>query len=101
MNRKKTREVFNNNEINDLRSICISNQWELIEIEHQNINSSLSFRTAINALTLPGLFIGSKKLNQKPISEFTLSNGITFDSTEVFQFNLSVGSVHCLTNELF
>ena len=95
------REVFRNNEINDLRSICISNQWELIEIEHQNINSSLSFRTAMNGLTLPGLFISSKKLNQKPISDFALSNGIAFDSTEVSQFNLSGGSVHCLTNELF
>ena len=98
MKRKKTREVFNNNEINDLKNICISNQWELIEIEHQNINSSLSFRTAMNPLTLPGLLIGIKKLNQKPISEFTLSNGITFDSTELFQLNLSGGSVHCLTN---
>ena len=95
------REVFRNNEINDLRNICISNQWDLIEIEHPNINSSLSFRTAMNGLTLPGLFIGSKKLNQKPISDFALSNGITFDSTEVSQFNLSGGSVHCLTNELF
>ena len=95
------REVFRNNEINDLRSICISNQWELIEIEHQNINSSLSFRTAMNGLTLPGLFISSKKLNQKLISDFALSNGIAFDSTEVSQFNLSGGSVHCLTNELF
>ena len=95
------REVFRNNEINELRSICISNQWELIEIEHQNINSSLSFRTAMNGLTLPGLFISSKKLNQKPISDFALSNRIAFDSTEVSQFNLSGGSVHCLTNELF
>jgi N-dimethylarginine dimethylaminohydrolase len=95
------REVFRKNEINDLRSICISNQWELIEIEHQNINSSLSFRTGMNGLTLPGLFISSKKLNQKLISDFALSNGIAFDSTEVSQFNLSGGSVHCLTNELF
>ena len=95
------REVFNKHEINDLRSICKSNQWELIEIEHQDINSSLSFRTAMNGLTLPGLFIGSKKLNQKPISEFALSNNIIFDSTSVSQFNLSGGSVHCLTNELF
>lgn len=95
------REVFRNNEINDLRSICISNQWELIEIEHQNVNSSLNFRTAMNGLTLPGLFIGSKKLNQKLISDFASSNGVAFDSTEVSQFNLSGGSVHCLTNELF
>ena len=95
------REVFRNNEINDLRSICISNQWELIEIENQDINASLSFRTAMNGLTLPGLFIGSKNLNQKQISDFALSNNIIFDYANVSQFNLSGGSVHCLTNELF
>ena len=95
------REVFSDNEINDLRSICKSNQWELIEIEHQDIDSSLSFRTEMNGLTLPGLFIGSKNLNQKQISDFALSNNIIFDSTSVSQFNLSGGSVHCLTNELF
>ena len=95
------REVFINNEINDLRSICRSNEWELIEIEHQDIDSSLSFRTAMNGLTLPGLFIGSKNLNQKQISDFALSNNIIFDYANVSQFNLSGGSVHCLTNELF
>ncbi len=95
------REVFSNSEINDLRNISKSNQWDLIEIEHQDIDSSLSFRTAMNGLTIPGLFIGSKNLNQKQISDFALSNNIIFDSTNVSQFNLSGGSVHCLTNELF
>ena len=95
------REVFSDNEINNLRSICRLNQWELIEIEHQDIDSSLSFRTAMNGLTLPGLFIGSKNFNQKQISDFALSNNIIFDSASVSQFNLSGGSVHCLTNELF
>ena len=95
------KEVFSDNEINNLRSICRSNQWELIEIEHQNVNASLSFRTAMNGLTLPGLFIGSKNLNQKQISDFALSNNIIFDYANVSQFNLSGGSVHCLTNELF
>ena len=95
------REVFSHKEINDLRSICRLNQWELIEIENQDIDSSLSFRTAMNGLTLPGLFIGSKNLNQKQISDFALSNNIIFDSASVSQFNLSGGSVHCLTNELF
>ena len=95
------KEVFSDNEINNLRSICRSNQWELIEIEHQDINASLSFRTAMNGLTLPGLFIGSKNLNQKQISDFALSNNIIFDYANVSQFNLSGGSVHCLTNELF
>ena len=95
------REVFSDNEINNLRSICRSNQWELIEIEHQDIDSSLNFRTAMNGLTLPGLFIGSKNLNQKQISDFALSKNIIFDYANVSQFNLSGGSVHCLTNELF
>lgn len=95
------REVFSNSEINDLRNISRLNQWELIEIEHKDINSSLRFRTAMNGLTIPGLFIGSKNLNQKQISDFALSNNIIFDSTNVSQFNLSGGSVHCLTNELF
>ena len=95
------REVFSDNEINDLRNICRLNQWELIEIEHQDTTLSLSFRTAMNGLTLPGLFISSQKLNQKKISDFALSNNVIFDSTSVSQFNLSGGSVHCLTNELF
>ena len=95
------REVFSHKEINDLRSICRLNQWGLIEIENQDIDSSLSFRTAMNGLTLPGLFIGSKNLNQKQISDFALSNNIIFDYANVSQFNLSGGSVHCLTNELF
>ena len=95
------REVFCNNEIDDLRNICRLNQWELIEIEHQDASSSLSFRTSMNGLTLPGLFISSRNLNQKQISDFALSNNIIFDSTNVSQFNLSGGSVHCLTNELF
>ena len=95
------REVFSSDEINDLRNICKLNQWELIEIENHDLNASLNFRAAMNGLTLPGLFIGSQKLNHKKISEFALSNGIIFDSTQVSQFNLSGGSVHCLTNELF
>ena len=38
---------------------------------------------------------------ENKIFEFGLSNNIVFDNTSVSQFNLSGGSVHCLTNELF
>ena len=55
----------------------------------------------MNGLTLPGLFIGGKNLKQKKILDFALSNNIIFDSISASQFNLSGGSVHCLTNELF
>ena len=95
------KEVFNNDEIINLRNICKINQWELIEIEHQNIQESINFRSSINGLTLPGLFIGSKKLNNKKILEFSSANKIILESTPASQFNLSGGSIHCLTNELF
>lgn len=95
------REVFSNKEITNLRNICKINDWDLIEIEHQHPNESLKFRTSMNGLTLPGLFIGSKEMRQNKIFEFGLSNNIIFDNTSVSQFNLSGGSVHCLTNELF
>ena len=39
--------------------------------------------------------------NEQEWKHIALSNNITFDSTNVSQFNLSGGSVHCLTNELF
>ena len=35
------------------------------------------------------------------IMEFVSTNQIEFIATNVSQFNLSGGSVHCLTNELF
>ena len=95
------KEVFNRNEFKNLKNICDKNHWDVIEVEHQNIQKSISFRTAMNGLTLPGLFISSEKLNHKAIIDFGLENDITFDFTSVSQFNLSGGSVHCLTNELF
>ena len=95
------KEVFNENEFKNFKNICDKNNWDIIEVEHQNIQKSISFRTAMNSLTLPGLFISSEKLNHKAIIDFGLENDITFDFTSVSQFNLSGGSVHCLTNELF
>ncbi len=95
------KEVFNNKEFQNLKNICTSNSWDLIDIENNNTTESINFRTSMNALTLPGVFIGSSKLNQKGIDEFCFGNDIILDTTSVSQFNLSGGSVHCLTNELY
>lgn len=95
------KEVFNKDELKNLRNICIKNCWELIEIEHHDFQKSIKFRTSMNGLTLPGLFISSGELNHKKIIDFCLANDIILDFTSASQFNLSGGSVHCLTNELF
>ena len=40
-------------------------------------------------------------IEDKRIMDFVRTNQIKFIATSVSQFNLSGGSVHCLTNELF
>ena len=88
----------NSNEFENLNKKML---LECIYCSSKNIQKSINFRTAMNGLTLPGLFISSEKLNHKAIIDFGLENDIKFDFTSVSQFNLSGGSVHCLTNELF
>ena len=55
----------------------------------------------MNCLTLLGLLVGTSMIEDKRIMEFVSTNQIEFIATNVSQFNLSGGSVHCLTNELF
>ena len=55
----------------------------------------------MNCLTLPGILISTDNINDSRTIEFIHENNIEFIVSEVSQFNLSGGSVHCLTNELF
>ena len=95
------KEVFNDNQFLNFSKICKENNWDIIEVEHKNENESIKFRTSMNSLSLPGLMIGSEALKDKKILNFTSANNITLDATPASQFNLSGGSIHCLTNELF
>lgn len=95
------REVFDDKNYNTLRDICKKHSWELLDIENQDMKKSLIARSAMNCLTLPGLLIGTSPINNKNVIDFTHQNNIQMHVANVSQFNLSGGSVHCLTNELF
>ncbi len=55
---------------------------------------------AVNALALPGVIIGSDRFVTPNAEEWIAKYGIRHIVTPVTQFQLSGGSIHCLTNEL-
>ena len=95
------KEVFDEKNYATLKELCSKYSWELIDIENYNQKKSLEARAAMNALTLPGFLISGAPIVSKKVKDFTSSNNIQMYISSVSQFNLSGGSVHCLTNELF
>jgi N-dimethylarginine dimethylaminohydrolase len=95
------KEVFDNKNYRTLRDICKKHSWKLLDIENQDRKKSLIARSAMNCLTLPGLLLGTSPIKNTNIIDFTHQNNIQMHVSNVSQFNLSGGSVHCLTNELF
>ena len=95
------KEVFDEKNYATLKELCSKYSWELIAIENYNQKKSLEARAAMNALTLPGFLISGAPIVSKKVKDFTSSNNIQMYISSVSQFNLSGGSVHCLTNELF
>ena len=95
------KEVFDEKNYATLKELCSQYSWELIDIENYSQKKSLEARAAMNALTLPGFLISGAPIVSKKVKDFTSSNNIQMYISSVSQFNLSGGSVHCLTNELF
>ena len=95
------KEVFDNKNYKVLKNLCSKHGWELIDIENYNQKQSLEARAAMNALTLPGILISGAPILSKKVKDFTAANNIQMHISSVSQFNLSGGSIHCLTNELF
>ena len=95
------KEVFDDKNYKVLKNLCSKHGWELIDIENYNQKQSLEARAAMNALTLPGILISGAPILSKKVKDFTAANNIQMHISSVSQFNLSGGSVHCLTNELF
>ena len=95
------KEVFDDKNYKVLKNLCSKYGWELIDIENYNQKQSLEARAAMNALTLPGILISGAPILSKKVQDFTAVNNIQMYISSVSQFNLSGGSVHCLTNELF
>ena len=95
------KEVFDDKNYKVLKNLCSKHGWELIDIENYNQKQSLEARAAMNALTLPGILISGAPILSKKVKDFTAANNIQMYISSVSQFNLSGGSIHCLTNELF
>ena len=55
---------------------------------------------AVNALPLPGVLIRPHKFTDPNIDKKLLELGVECIITPTTQFQLSGGSIHCLTNEL-
>ena len=55
---------------------------------------------AVNNLSVPGLLISSSRFSDPAIIETLNSMNIKLEISPVSQFQLSGGSIHCLTNEL-
>ncbi|MFL2983318.1 MAG: arginine deiminase-related protein [Candidatus Neomarinimicrobiota bacterium] len=69
--------------------------------ENDAIGTEIKIGTlAVNALPLPGLLIRPYQFSDPYIDQYLKTMGIEIIITKTSQFQLSGGSVHCITNEL-
>ena len=55
---------------------------------------------AVNNFSAPGLLISSSKFSEPSVEKYLKTKKIKIETSPVSQFQLSGGSIHCLTNEL-
>ena len=55
---------------------------------------------AVNNFSAPGLLISSSRFSEPSVAKYLSSKNIKMETSAVSQFQLSGGSIHCLTNEL-
>ena len=84
------------NKFSDLNNIKIINIPPIDSIGTNNIIGSL----AVNNFSAPGLLISSSRFSEPFVTKYLNSKNIKMETTPVSQFQLSGGSIHCLTNEL-
>lgn len=87
---------------NELITFLAKNEILLIELDEiDTIGTKEKIGNfATNSLALPGVLIGGARFQTEGVEDRINSLGIKHIITPTSQFNLSAGSVHCLTNEL-
>ena len=55
---------------------------------------------AVNSFSSPGLLISSSQYSNEFVDKKIHELGVNIETCSVSQFQLSGGSVHCLTNEM-
>ena len=84
------------NKFSELNNIKIIN---VPPIDSIGINKDIG-SLAVNNFSAPGLLISSSRFSVPSVAKYLNSKKIKMEITPVSQFQLSGGSIHCLTNEL-
>ena len=96
------KKLISKNSMERLDEFANSTNIKIFNIpSHDAIGSSKNIGSlAVNNLSVPGLLIGSSRFSDSSVIEELDSMNIKMEVSQVSQFQLSGGSIHCLTNEL-
>ena len=96
------KKLISKNSMKRLDEFASSTNIKIFNIpSHDAIGSSKNIGSlAVNNLSVPGLLISSSRFSNSSVIEELDSMNIKMEVSQVSQFQLSGGSIHCLTNEL-
>ena len=96
------KKLISKNSMKRLDEFASSTNIKIFNIpSHDAIGSSKNIGSlAVNNLSVPGLLISSSRFSDPSLIEELDSMNIKMEVSPVSQFQLSGGSIHCLTNEL-
>ena len=96
------KKLISKNSMERLDEFARSTNIKIFNIpSHDAIGSSKNIGSlAVNNLSVPGLLISSSRFSDSSVIEKLDSMNIKMEVSQVSQFQLSGGSIHCLTNEL-
>ena len=96
------KKLISKNSMERLDEFASSTNIKIFNIpSHDAIGSSKNIGSlAVNNLSVPGLLISSSRFSNSSVIEELDSMNIKMEVSQVSQFQLSGGSIHCLTNEL-
>ena len=96
------KKLISKNSMERLDEFASSTNIKIFNIpSHDAIGSSKNIGSlAVNNLSVPGLLISSSRFSDSSVIEELDSMNIKMEVSQVSQFQLSGGSIHCLTNEL-
>jgi N-dimethylarginine dimethylaminohydrolase len=97
------KKLISKNSMERLNEFANSTNIKIFNIpSHDAIGSSKNIGSlAVNNLSVPGLLISSRRFSDSSVIEELDSMNIKMEVSPVSQFQLSGGSIHCLTNELW
>jgi len=96
------KDIISKDSFKLLNQFSKSNNIEIINIppiDSIGIKNNIG-TLAVNNFSAPGLLISSSKFSDPSVAKYLNNKNIKMKTSPVSQFQLSGGSIHCLTNEL-